>query len=68
MKTFSKTEADATIDQLAHALDVLKQGRSFGIRVIATPECIEALMQSDHPDRDAVVSNIASSGRIPGVL
>lgn len=68
MTTLDKAQADSTIDQLAHALDVLMCGRVYGIRVIATPACLEGLMQSDHPDRDVVVANIAPSGRIDGIL
>lgn len=68
MTKLDKAQADSTIDQLAHALDFLTRGRSYGIRVIATAECIEGLMQSDHPDRDVVIANIAPSGRIDGIL
>jgi hypothetical protein len=60
--------ANSIIDQLAHALPLLAEGRKFGIRVIATEECIEGLSQSDRKERDDVIANIAVSGRIPGVL
>lgn len=54
----NKATADAIIEQLSGATGVLTEGRKWGIRVVATPECIEGLMQSDHPARDAVVANI----------
>lgn len=66
--TIDKTLANTTIEQLSHAFGVLQQGRSFGIRVIATPECLEGLKLADHPERDAVIANIAPSDRIKGIL
>lgn len=57
-----KPTANSLIDQLAHVLPLLTQGRACGIRVIATRECIDGLMQSDRPERNVVIANIAIDG------
>ncbi len=63
-----KAKADSIIDQLAHAKELLAVGRAYGIRVIATREAVDGLMQSTHPDAQQVVANIAVSDRIDGIL
>lgn len=58
MTTMDKATANAIVGQLSHAVKVLEQGRAYGIRVVATPSCIDGLSLSDHPDRDRVIANI----------
>ena len=63
-----KATADSFIDQLAHANVLLAIGRAYGIRIIATREAINGLLQSTHPETRQVVANIPVSDHIANIL
>jgi hypothetical protein len=61
---FNKETSYSIVSQLSAAMDVLTQGRKYGIRVVATEEAIAELQQADHPDAAIVVSNLAPLDRV----
>lgn len=56
--------ADRFVEQLAQAIDVLREGRKIGLHVIATHDCLQGLRKSTHPSCNLVVANIAPATKI----
>jgi putative transcriptional regulator len=49
---------NSIVEQLSHTLPLLAQGRGLGIEITASLDTFNALGQSDHPARDAVLANL----------
>lgn len=57
-----------TVARMSPLLPLLREGREFGIRVVATQEVLDALAASGHPNAGQVAGNILAVARIPEVL
>lgn len=60
--SFDKGIADLIVRNLSGAKEILEQGRSFGVRIVATEDAVKSLSQSNHPDKDLVLSLICVEG------
>ena len=61
----NRETANVVVSQLGAALGVLNQGRSLGIRVVATASAIEGLRQSDHPWAQQVIAHMVKVTEVP---
>lgn len=46
------------IGEIAGAEVLLMTGRAFGVRIVATSDFIQAVRDSDHPEKEAVLANL----------
>ncbi|MDH0342162.1 hypothetical protein [Chromobacterium haemolyticum] len=55
-----KEAVDHLIGEIASAEMLLMAGRAFGVRIVANTDFIQAVKESDHPEKEAVLANLHS--------